>query len=89
MLIITPMSGHKLIILKELFPLHHKKIVKLMGYNPDLHSIIDDLLECHQVLTGESAAHIDAAVPREYWEGLYEDLKNEAIDLINREMTSS
>mgnify|MGYP001811742982 CR=1 FL=1 len=81
------MSEHKLIILQEVFPLHYEKIEKLMDSNPDLQTIIDDVLECHQVLSNKSAPYTDAPVPLSYWEELYDELKKEAIDLISREMT--
>ena len=79
------MSDPKLIILKEIFPLQHEIIMKLMKSNEDLQSIVEDLFECHQFLTKESAEHTDAEAPREFWEELYEDLKDEAIYLVARE----
>jgi hypothetical protein len=79
------MTVSKLITLKEIFPLHHEKIVERLGSNSDLQSIVEDLLECHQLLTNASAEHIDGQVPREFWEELFEDLRNEAIELVARE----
>ena len=79
------MTNTNLITLAEIFPLQHEIIVKLMESNDDLQSIVEDLLECHQVLTNESLEHTEAQVPREFWEELYVDLRNEAIELITRE----
>lgn len=81
------MTKPNLIILKEIFPLQHEKILTLLESNSDLRSIVDDLLECRQFLTKESAAHSDAQVPRAFWEELYEDLRKEAIELVTREMS--
>lgn len=81
------MIGKKITILQEIFPNHFERIVKLMQSNVDLESILEDLLECHQVLTKEPTEHTNASVPKEYWEELYNDLKNEAIDLVSKEMS--
>lgn len=87
MLIVPIMLGDNLIILIEIFPIHHEKILELMGSNSDLQSIIQDVFECRQVLANRLTINPNDPVPREYWEELYEDLKKEAIDLVNREMT--
>ena len=79
------MTVSKLITLKEIFPLHHEKIGEMLVSNGDLRSIVEDLLECHQFLTSASAEHTDGHVPREFWEELFEDLRNEAIELVARE----
>ena len=83
------MLSRKLITLKEIFPLQHEVIAKLLESNGDLQSIVEDLLECHHILASKSTARNDSSVPKKYWEELYEDLKKEVIDLVARETNGS
>ena len=69
--------------LRDLFPDNYRVIISRVPGDSELQSILDDLIECQSIIISDKFK-IKSDQLREQYQELYEDLKKEVVEHINR-----